>query len=301
MTPSDSPPNAQAAVDVVVPVFSEDPEAIEATVAACLNQSYPVAAVIVVDDGSPEQIELPRCTVDTRVRVVRLPQNRGIAAARNAAIALSIAPYIACVNTEVLPDPDWLRVCLDYLLGHPRVGACFTRIVPKDPSKILTRWRMRFQELKFPLSSGPASFAPGHAVLFRREAIESVGGYDERFHHIMEDSDICERMWKAGREIHYVAESQCISIQKDDLAELARKQLGRSGWTSPEDYSIGRLFLGQSKWLFVRLARNLAKGRVLFIPVDLAVWVCALWIALTQNLLYARADHVGKKRVRIPD
>src|SRR5262249_6377314 len=151
---------------------------------------------------------LPRSAQGVQIiDLIRLPDNRGIAAARNIALARSDAPLIACINVEILPRPDWLEVCTHYLLKLIRVGACFTRIVPGNTHSLLSRWRMRFHEQKYGEFSGPASFAPGHAVLLRREAIESVGGYDEHLRRITEDSDICERMWKAGWEIHYVAES----------------------------------------------------------------------------------------------
>src|SRR5262249_55689177 len=125
--------------------------------------------------------------------------------------------------------------------------------------------------------------------MFRREAIKSVGGYDERLRRIMEDSDICGRMWQAGWETHYVAGSFCTSVQEDRLGLLARKLLRENnlGWTGERPFL--RLFLAQSKWLLVRLTRNLAKGRLLFIPIDVAVWARALWIGWSEKVSPARS------------
>jgi hypothetical protein len=55
------------------------------------------------------------------------------------------------------------------------VGVCFTGTVPDHPNRLLSRWRMRFQETKFGPESGPTRFAPGHADLFRRETVKRVG------------------------------------------------------------------------------------------------------------------------------
>ena len=165
--------NRLFAADVVIPVYGERPEALAATLSACLKQTYPISRIFVVDDGSPEPIQLPHWAQSlAKISLLRLPQNLGISAARNAGIACSNAPLLACINTQVLPDPDWLATCQNYLSNHPGVGACYARLVPDKPDRILSRWRMRFLEAKFGEQSGPSPFAPGHAVLFRKEALD---------------------------------------------------------------------------------------------------------------------------------
>lgn len=285
MTRSDQEGGKRAEVDVIIPVYGERPEALAATLSACLKQTFPVSRIFVVDDGSPQPVSLPAWAQSLpQVTLIRLAENQGIAAARNAAIARSSAVFLACVNTEVLPDPDWLATCHDYLAAHTNVGACYTRVVPHLPDRLLTRWRMRFQEPKHEEQSGPAQFAHGHAVLFRKEAVDLVGGYDVRYRRHFEDWDICQRMRKVGWESHYVAESGCVSIQEDSLKSLAEKQLRDSGWASPAESSLKHLYLHQSKWTLIRAGRNLVKGRLHFLPVDAALWAVTLWLATVRTL-----------------
>jgi GT2 family glycosyltransferase len=277
--------SSSLAVDAVIPVYGERGEALSATLSACVKLTYPLSRIFVVDDGSPEPVSLPDWTRSSpQISLLRLPENQGISAARNAAIALSNAAFLACVNTEVLPDPDWLDTCLAYISSHPSVGACYTRTVPQRSDRLLTRWRVRFQEPKYPEQSGPTPFAHGHAVLFRKEAVDSVGGYDVSYRRHHEDSDICQRMKKAGWESHFVASSRCVSIQQDSLKGLAAKQLRDSGWYSPAESSLPRLYWQLSKWTSIRAGRNLLKGRLYFIPIDAAIWGYALWIATARTL-----------------
>ena len=272
-------------VDVIIPVFAERPEAIEATLEACLNQTYPVSHIYVIDDGSPVPACIPPRIEDTgKVSLTRLPQNQRNAAARNAGIAKSRAPLIACVNCEVLPEQEWLTTCASYLSEHPNVGVCFTRIVPAQPRRLLSRWRMRFQETKFSDATGPSHFAPGHAVLFRRDAVEKVGRYDISLGNVCEDSDICERIRKAGWDTHFIAQSRCVSIQENTITEFAKKELSRNGWESTRDYPLGRLILQRSKWTLIRMGRNLLKGRLSFLPVDISVWAMTIKIAISKTL-----------------
>jgi cellulose synthase/poly-beta-1,6-N-acetylglucosamine synthase-like glycosyltransferase len=281
--------DAQSAVDAVIPVYGERGEALSATLSACVKLTYPLSRIFVVDDGSPEPVSLPDWARSSpQISLIRLPENQGISAARNAAIALSNAVFLACINTEVLPESDWLDTCLAYISSHPNVGACYTRTVPERPNRLLTRWRVRFQEPNYPEQSGPTPFAHGHAVLFRKEAVDAVGGYDVRYRRHHEDSDICERMKKAGWESHFVADSRCVSIQQDSLKELAAKQLRDSGWYSPAESSLPRLYLHLSKWTCIRAGRNLLKGRLYFLPIDAAIWGYALGIATARTLRFSR-------------
>lgn len=273
------------AVDVVIPVYGEREQALTETLAACMKQNYPINKIFVVDDGSPQAVCLPAwAQASPRLTLLRLAENQGISVARNAAIALSNSPLVACVNTEVLPDPDWLATCTRYLLGHPSVGACYTRIVSIHPDRLLTRWRMRFQESKYGDRTKITPFAHGHAVLFRRQAIEAVGGYDPRLRLTHEDSDICFRMRDAGWETLYIAESRCISIQEDSLEQLSKKELRSIGWYSPAKGSLASTYVSMTKLTLIHVARNLAKGRLYFLPIDAAIWAHGLWTATSRTL-----------------
>ena len=273
------------AVDVVIPVHAERPEALAATLSACVKQTHPFSRIFVVDDGSPVPVCLPDwAQALPRICLLRLPQNMGISAARNAGIARSNAPFLACINTEVLPDPDWLATCVRYISNRPGVCACYTRLVPQSPKRLLTIWRMRFLETKFGEQSGPTPFAPGHAVLFRKEAVAAVGGYDPRYRLHHEDSDICHRMNAVGWKTHYIAESRSISIQADSLKQLCKKELRERGWYSPAGGSLSRLFVSLCKMTFIRVGRNVVKGRFHLLPVDAAIWTTTLWIAISSKL-----------------
>ena len=281
---NESATQPQVSVDVIIPVFNERQEAIGATLDACLNQTYPVSHIYVIDDGSPVPAAIPqRIEAIGKVSLTRFPRNQRNAAARNAGIEKSAAPLIACVNCEVLPAVDWLATCVNYLSERPDVGVCFTRTIPHHPNRLLSRWRMRFQETRFGDVTGPSHFAPGHAVLFRREAVEKVGRYNTSLGNVSEDSDICERIRAAGWDTHFIAQSHCDSIQNDTLTEFAKKELSRNDWESPKDYPLSRLILQRSKWTLVRMGRNLLKARLLFLPVDVAVWVMTVKIAISRT------------------
>jgi cellulose synthase/poly-beta-1,6-N-acetylglucosamine synthase-like glycosyltransferase len=292
MANADPTLGASTEVDVIVPVYRERPEAIQATLKALLAQEPLLSKIYIIDDCSPTPAILPEdLQKNTRISLIRLEKNGGVSAARNFGIAKSEAPYVACVDSEILPARDWASACVSYLASHAEAGIAYTRMVPHTPQLLLTRWRMRFQEPHFPEVSGQVPFAPGHALMFRREAVERVGGFDIR-RRCDEDSDICLRVERAGWQTHFVADSECVSIQIDTVPELAKKELTRSDWESPEDYPLGRFILFRTKWMIVRVFRNLAKLRLSFLPVDVAVWGSSLRMAISR----VRMAGKGKSR-----
>ena len=66
--------------------------------------------VVVVDDGaeSPSGPTDPLVTGDAGVRWVRLPENRGPAAARNEGARVARGAYLAFIDDECVVDRDWL-------------------------------------------------------------------------------------------------------------------------------------------------------------------------------------------------
>jgi GT2 family glycosyltransferase len=271
-------------VDAVVPVYGEREEALRRTLQALALQDQPFEGVVVVDDGSPQPVALPRLDRELHVKLLRVEENAGISAARNAGIAQTSAPLVACINVEVLPAPDWVAACRACLDRSPRVGACFTRMVPEHPQRLLSRWRMRFHEQPYPGEDGDADFAPGHAVLLRRAALLEVGPYDVRLRRIGEDFELSRRLLAAGWGVRCVAASYAVSIQRDTLGELAYKQLIRSGWEPRAPSRRWRLLARAARELLHRLGRNVYRFHWDFLPVDLAIFAIGVWILLTTRL-----------------
>lgn len=91
-------------IDVIIPAFNAG-ATIGHSVATSLAQQE-VASVIVVDDCSTDhtgEAALAAAAGDSRLRLERFSQNRGPAAARNHALGLAKAPYVAMVDSD-----DWV-------------------------------------------------------------------------------------------------------------------------------------------------------------------------------------------------
>ncbi len=110
------------AVTALIPVYN-GAEYLGQAIASILGQSLRDFELVVVDDGSTDRTpEVLRNYSDPRLRVISLPQNCGIARARNAGIDVACGRYIAFLDHDDVAAPARLEKQLAFLDDHPALG-----------------------------------------------------------------------------------------------------------------------------------------------------------------------------------
>ncbi len=171
--------------------------------------------VVVVDDGSIDAEAIQRAAERAGARVVRHPAARGPAAARNTGAAATVAPVIACCDSDTRPTPAALRGLLAHL-DDPAVGIIGPRIVSVEDAQspdasVRNRGPIsglvgRYEQVRSPLDMGgregfavpgrhPA-YLPSTVLVIRRSAF---AGFDEAF-TMGEDVDLC---WRTAAAVRY--------------------------------------------------------------------------------------------------
>jgi glycosyltransferase involved in cell wall biosynthesis len=108
---------------IVVPTYGR-PGYLGECLLSILQQTVEDFEVIVVDDASPEPVELP--VEDARVRLLRRDTNGGPAAARNTGMAAAGGTYLAFCDDDDLFAPQRLQLAVEGLERAP-VACCFNR------------------------------------------------------------------------------------------------------------------------------------------------------------------------------
>jgi histidinol-phosphate phosphatase family protein len=121
---------------------------------------------------------------------------RGPAAARNVGWRASQADWIAFLDDDVVPPVGWTAALAEDLAAGPATAGVQGRIVvPLPQDRRPTDWERTVAGLE------RAQWATADLV-YRREALEQVGGFDERFtRNYREDADLGLRITSAGWEI----------------------------------------------------------------------------------------------------
>ena len=191
-------------VTVVVPV-RDMTRGLVSTLAAIGD----VAEVIVVDDGSRDPGDVRAAA--GAATVLRNERSLGPAAARERGWRASSSPFVAFVDAEVdAPSgSDWLSTLLP-VFEDGAVGAVAPRVRPAAGTapEVLAA----YEQVRSSLDLGPRAapvrpgsrvpYVPTTALVVRRDALESVGGFDTDL-RVGEDVDLVWRLVAGGWRVRY--------------------------------------------------------------------------------------------------
>lgn len=197
----------------------------ERTLERCLesvrSQTTAVDEVFVIDDGSTDRTaEIARAF---GASVIRNGSNRGVAYCRNLAMNQARNPLVASVDSDCVLDPRWLEILLPHM-DSPTIACVGGALREAYVTSLADRWRSEH----LPQHWGPhplvnPQFLFGCNTLCRREAVLSVGGYDNSLTTNGEDVDISRRMTEAGWNLVYDPGARAYHLQRD----TARSVLAR--------------------------------------------------------------------------
>ena len=201
------PPTLASAPDValVIPVH-DDADGLAST----LGVVGAGRAVVVVDDASTDPGALKAACARPGITLVHRTVRRGPAAARNDGWRASGAPFVAFVDANCEPEPNWLEGLLPHF-ADPQVAAVAPRVVALSGSDA-PGWLAEYETVSSPLDLGPreavvrarspVAYVPTAALVVRRAALEDLGGFDETL-VVGEDVDFIWRLVAAGWTVRY--------------------------------------------------------------------------------------------------
>jgi GT2 family glycosyltransferase len=195
----------------------------------------PLRAIVVdnaSDDGSAELVasDFPE------VRLKRSESNLGFAAATNLGMRLGQAPYVLALNPDTRIQAGALEAVAQVLDSHPQVAVAGCRLVREDgcfdhaarrsfptPLSALGHFSGIGRRRRAPralaayrapqIEAGPVDAVNGAFMLMRRQAVESIGGFDEGYWMYMEDLDLCYRLARAGWSTWYEPSVSVVHIK----------------------------------------------------------------------------------------
>jgi GT2 family glycosyltransferase len=175
---------------VVMPAFNTA-DTIGRAVESVLGQTREDFELVVVDDGSTDGTidVLEAASQDRRIRVIR-QENRGAAAARNAAVTVARGHYVSFIDSDDLWLPTYLEKMTAVLdNADAKVGFAYTDAWTINPEtgQIGVATAMEGQYPPVPPPTDPAEFLVEllernfiyNAVTVPRAVFQEFGGFDE--------------------------------------------------------------------------------------------------------------------------
>ncbi len=230
---------------------------------ACLSaQTYRDFEVIVIDNGSTDNatLGLEEKYPHLNLHVKRLMSNRGFAVANNIGASLAHGDWLALLNADAFPEPDWLTSLIAATKRHPNAFFSSCLIQANTPNLIDGQgdvyhasglaWRRNYnlpRTLNPP--EGEIFSACAAAALYPTKEFLSVGGFDEDYFAYNEDVDLGFRLRLCGLKCFYIPEAVAYHIGSTSFGKRGERAtyLGHRNvvWTFIKDMP-GPLF-----WLFL--------------------------------------------------
>jgi N-acetylglucosaminyl-diphospho-decaprenol L-rhamnosyltransferase len=206
--------SAAEAVDAVIVTYNS-----AAVIGSCLASLPPGPSITVVDNGSSDDTLAVARATRPEARVLRTPRNIGYGAAANLGFARGKAPYAILINPDAVLAEGAVAALVAAGERYPDAGLLAPR--SRDPSGRI-EFRARTAHARFltnprgvpaePEGDCCAPYVGGAIMMFRRAALDAVGGFDERFFLSGEDDDINLRLSAAGWSLVHVAEAEAFHI-----------------------------------------------------------------------------------------
>jgi GT2 family glycosyltransferase len=210
--------------------------------------------IIVIDnasgDGSADMVEAQF----PEVRLMRSAINLGFAAANNRAFESARGRYIVLLNSDAFPGAGSLRLAIERMDAYPKAGLASGRLVGRDgswqpsarmfPSPLNYLLAVSGLAAKYPhsrffgradrtwagvLEPAMVDWVPGAFSILRREALERVGFFDERFFLYCEEVDLCRRIKAAKYEVWYWPDIEVTHLGGESAKTLNSYQMSTAG------------------------------------------------------------------------
>jgi len=197
--------------------------------------------LFVVDDGSTDETTA-YLEQAPGLRLVRHAESAGFAASCNDGAAAGSGEYIVFLNNDTLGEHGWLDRLVSFADGNDKAAIVGARLLYENGTiqhagivfgaDLLPRHVYRMFPREHPAVSRSRRFQAVTAacMLVRRNVFEKIGGFDTGFMNGFDDVDLCLRVWEAGGETHYCAESVLVhdeAATRGEDAELFRRNAER--------------------------------------------------------------------------
>ena len=204
-------------ISVIIPTFNRAKMVCDC-VRSVLATGYPALEVIIVDDCSPDDTKVRITAVfgaDPRVKYLRNDRNSFQAVSRNNGRTAAHGDYLLFLDDDNIVHPEIFTELLKVFEAHPNAGLVAPMAIHQRPGRENTIWSLgsdfnrwtsqpKDNKPNLPLDQlppeptvYPTTYYP-NGFMVTAEAFDKVGGFDERYEQIFEESDFGWLLMEAG-------------------------------------------------------------------------------------------------------
>ncbi len=213
-------------VDVFIPTYNEPVDVVEPTVEAASHLQDAQVKVYLLDDGNrPEMASL---AARYGAEYIARAHHGGAKAGNiNYALERTDAPFVAVFDCDHVPGPNFLTETIGHLLDHDVAFVQTPQYYANRDAGPIAAAAAAQQDLFFGViargkQAKGAMFCCGTNFVFRRQALDEVGGFPE--HSLTEDFELSMRLHERGWRSVYVAAVLARGLGPEDLVSYVSQQ-----------------------------------------------------------------------------
>jgi GT2 family glycosyltransferase len=184
------------------------------------NTNYPNYEIILIDNANPERIEKWIKKGYPEIQYYRLEKNLGFGRANNIGMKYANGKYFVFLNTDTLPQQNWLNALVEIAEIKPEIGIVGCPLAP--PEALQQNITVTQQNYMIPVP-----YVEGAGFLYRANLAEesSIGKFDRFLFFYSEDADLSYRVWLANKRVVVSTRSYIIhNYIKDDKKSISDKK-----------------------------------------------------------------------------
>jgi len=188
---------------------------------ALSQQTFENFEIIIVDNGGKDGSADSLGNQHANLKVIRLNHNTGFSAANNLGAYKAEGQWLALINNDAFPEPDWLERFIAAQKKYPHASA-FGSLILQDAQPNLVDSAGDIYNISgiawkgyggYPATEVPSNprriFAPcAAAAFYRRDVFLEIGGFDEDFFSYFEDVDLGFRLNLYGYQCIFLPDAR---------------------------------------------------------------------------------------------
>ena len=224
---------APVEVSFVIPTLAKTGyyrKCLHTLIGACLLASKRSYEIIVVDDGSPRDIqeELVRDCLATGCLVHLRPVAGGFTRAANEGLFRARGEYLVLVNDDVqFFQTQWLELMIEAMVKKPQIGIAGCRLL--YPNSLIQHGGMEYcgggryllvhryvnqvRDFLPAVANDVVIAVTGAVMMIKRRLVEDMGYLDEGFRITCSDTDYCLRAQQRGWAVYYCGEAEALHYE----------------------------------------------------------------------------------------